>query len=85
MSFSTPSSSTAQCDSHLSFPTPDIPDDAVPSTSSSHRSPMLLKDRLYVGNLHPTIDELVNSFFNKCITHFNLDTRYSKYFRNLAK
>ncbi|KAH9832015.1 RNA-binding domain-containing protein [Rhodofomes roseus] len=57
----TPSSSSVtpektELASHLSYPAPELP---VASTSASHeeRPRPVLKERLYVGNLHPTVDE----------------------------
>ncbi|KAF5353869.1 hypothetical protein D9756_007306 [Leucocoprinus leucothites] len=44
---------------HLSYPSLDIDDDdSSRQESSSHsQSPALFKDRIYVGNLHPSVDE----------------------------
>jgi len=39
---------------HLSYPTPS---DAPTHSTSPEQSRPLLKERLYVGNLHPTVDE----------------------------
>ncbi|KAI0746651.1 hypothetical protein C8Q80DRAFT_1176502 [Daedaleopsis nitida] len=44
-------------DEHLSYPTPSEPIAPVASSSTSAQSRPLLKDRLYVGNLHPSVDE----------------------------
>ncbi|EPS99485.1 hypothetical protein FOMPIDRAFT_1163924 [Fomitopsis schrenkii] len=63
MSTSSPPSSSSltpnvkpDISSHLSYPSPEQP---APSTSTSYeeRSRPLLKERLYVGNLHPSVDE----------------------------
>ncbi|TFK65984.1 hypothetical protein BDN72DRAFT_962102 [Pluteus cervinus] len=48
------SSSVITLDQHLSFPTFAAEPEAVPHTQPTKQ---LLKDRLYVGNLHPTVDE----------------------------
>ncbi|KAH9003325.1 hypothetical protein EDB86DRAFT_3073107 [Lactarius hatsudake] len=45
--------------SHLSYPAPEAPAEGSTSTqrAPSPPLPVLLKNRLYVGNLHPTVDE----------------------------
>ncbi|KAL1745226.1 hypothetical protein HDZ31DRAFT_36851 [Schizophyllum fasciatum] len=43
-------------DTHLSYPLPE-PITLPPSSSTSAPARPLLKERLYVGNLHPTVDE----------------------------
>lgn len=48
-------------DQHLSYPS--VPIDSVDESSSSTQQPReVLRDRLYIGNLHPTVDELVSRF-----------------------
>lgn len=42
---------------HLSYPTFDEPRQSSPPVLNQARS--VLKDRLYVGNLHPSVDEYV--------------------------
>jgi hypothetical protein len=43
----------------LSYPAPTIPDElnASSASTSTSASRQLVKDRLYVGNLHPSVDE----------------------------
>ena len=50
----TPSTSTAG--DHLWIPEPE-PEEQPSQAASSSRSAQLLKDRLYVGNLGPVVDE----------------------------
>ncbi|KAK7681986.1 hypothetical protein QCA50_014949 [Cerrena zonata] len=50
-----PSASGSNSTSLLSFPAPTVPEVPLAPPVSQPRS--LLKDRLYVGNLHPTVDE----------------------------
>src|SRR6266702_1364877 len=46
--------------SHLSYPAPEAPEGSTSTLrASSPPLPELLKNRLYVGNLHPTVDEFV--------------------------
>ena len=45
----------------LSYPAPSELSVPLASSSSSARPRTILKDRLYVGNLHPTVDECVFS------------------------
>ncbi|KAJ3567898.1 hypothetical protein NP233_g6060 [Leucocoprinus birnbaumii] len=43
---------------HLSYPSLDPEDESSHHESSSHsQAPALFKDRIYVGNLHPSVDE----------------------------
>ncbi|KAF9042923.1 hypothetical protein BJ165DRAFT_1405337 [Panaeolus papilionaceus] len=45
-------------DDHIHFPTPDEPEVQPESNQHTEQPPrQLLKDRLYIGNLHPTVDE----------------------------
>ena len=47
--------------SHLSYPAPDVPEGSTSTLRApSPPLPELLKNRLYVGNLHPTVDEFVS-------------------------
>ena len=51
--------STSSC-SHLSYPAPEAPEGSTSTLRApSPPLPELLKNRLYVGNLHPTVDEFV--------------------------
>ncbi|PPQ67689.1 hypothetical protein CVT26_007416 [Gymnopilus dilepis] len=53
------SSTSPSLDGHLFYPSTDN-NDAVPESSKApvdHPSRQVLRDRLYVGNLHPTVDE----------------------------
>ncbi|KAH9027282.1 hypothetical protein EDB84DRAFT_1500451 [Lactarius hengduanensis] len=52
-------STSTSSESHLSYPTPEAPAEGSTSTqrAPSPPLPVLLKNRLYVGNLHPTVDE----------------------------
>ncbi|KAH9061167.1 hypothetical protein EDB87DRAFT_490845 [Lactarius vividus] len=44
--------------SHLSYPAPEAPEGSTSTQRApSPPLPVLLKNRLYVGNLHPTVDE----------------------------
>jgi hypothetical protein len=46
--------------SHLSYPAPEPPEGSTSTLRApSPPLPELLKNRLYVGNLHPTVDEFV--------------------------
>ncbi|KAH7919981.1 RNA-binding domain-containing protein [Leucogyrophana mollusca] len=49
-------SETSTSTSHLYIPAPELSESPIPSSSSS-RAPQLLKDRLYIGNLHPSVNE----------------------------
>ncbi|KAF8908071.1 hypothetical protein CPB84DRAFT_1674389 [Gymnopilus junonius] len=53
------SSTSPTLDSHLFFPPPDVKDPVEERSKSpvELQSRQLLKDRLYIGNLHPTVDE----------------------------
>lgn len=42
---------------HLSYPTPSEPAAPVASSSTPAQTRPILRDRLYVGNLHPSVDE----------------------------
>ncbi|KAF9465854.1 hypothetical protein BDZ94DRAFT_270812 [Collybia nuda] len=42
---------------HLSFPTTLEEHGPEPPAASRQQPRQLLKDRLYIGNLHPTVDE----------------------------
>ncbi|KAJ3487280.1 hypothetical protein NLI96_g3637 [Meripilus lineatus] len=53
---STPSQPSMISESLLSYPAPSLAPDEVPQTAPVQPR-QLLKDRLYVGNLHPTVDE----------------------------
>lgn len=44
---------------HLSYPVLAEPTAPVASSSTVSQTRPLLKDRLYVGNLHPSVDEYV--------------------------
>ncbi|KAI0765076.1 hypothetical protein C8Q74DRAFT_1285901 [Fomes fomentarius] len=44
-------------ETHLSYPTPSEPAAPVASSSTPAQTRLILKDRLYVGNLHPSVDE----------------------------
>jgi hypothetical protein len=49
---------TTALDIHLSYPAPADP--TIPERPQQTEQPKkLLKDRLYVGNLHPSVDEYV--------------------------
>lgn len=49
--------------SHLSYPAPEPPEGSTSALRApSPPSPELLKNRLYVGNLHPTVDEFVSVY-----------------------
>ncbi|KAH7911747.1 hypothetical protein BJ138DRAFT_1149829 [Hygrophoropsis aurantiaca] len=56
LSPSTPPTTSEPGDNHLYIPPPEIEEEQVASSSSS-RPTQLLKDRLYVGNLHPSVNE----------------------------
>ncbi|KAG6816977.1 hypothetical protein H0H87_001292 [Tephrocybe sp. NHM501043] len=47
----------ATADDHLSYPSTFSESPAESSTARSQLERQLLKDRLYIGNLHPTVDE----------------------------
>ncbi|KAF9219292.1 hypothetical protein BS17DRAFT_789608 [Gyrodon lividus] len=49
--------STQEVGAHLWIPEPEARDPSSDQTASSSRLPQLLKGRLYVGNLSPTVDE----------------------------
>jgi hypothetical protein len=49
--------STQEMGAHLWIPEPDTKDPSSDQTVSSPRLPQLLRGRLYVGNLSPTVDE----------------------------
>jgi hypothetical protein len=55
-----PTPSTSQ---HLSYPTPDLPDKVEAPHS---QAPQLFKDRIYIGNLHPSVDECVLGSIATC-------------------
>ncbi|GLB41074.1 putative RNA recognition motif containing protein [Lyophyllum shimeji] len=58
LSIDQPSKSPSpQTNEHLSYPSTSTESTAEPSTAPAPRPRQLLKDRLYVGNLHPTVDE----------------------------
>ena len=66
---------------HLTFPSAD-PDAPEPQTNAPPQPRLLLKDRLYVGNLHPTVDECVCQvlrFFNLTLSRYTLLQVFSKF------
>jgi len=53
-------SNNAIVDEHLHFPVINTEDPIPEDVRVSEQQPkQLLKDRLYIGNLHPTVDECV--------------------------
>ena len=70
----TPPTTTAS--DHLSFPSASTPEPA-PQPSTSSQPKQLLKDRLYVGNLHPTVDEFV--FLEARHSQRTADTHHPRY------
>ena len=52
-----PNSGTQENGTHLWIPEPEARDSTSDPVPSSSRAPQLLKERLYVGNLSPTVDE----------------------------
>ncbi|RDB26809.1 putative RNA-binding protein 18 [Hypsizygus marmoreus] len=52
-----PTPSPASPNEHLSFPSTAPESQAESSTTPAAQSRQLLKDRLYIGNLHPSVDE----------------------------
>jgi hypothetical protein len=81
------SSSMTSPSTHLSYPSPSILPLPTQSPSPSQPRP-LLQDRLYVGNLHPTVDEHVTPFSSppKAIQPMRpTDTPCSKSSLNTAK
>ncbi|PPQ99970.1 hypothetical protein CVT24_009549 [Panaeolus cyanescens] len=57
-STSTHTEDTNTIDDHIHFPAPDEPEFQVEINPHIEQAPrQLLKDRLYIGNLHPTVDE----------------------------
>ncbi|RPD65368.1 RNA-binding domain-containing protein [Lentinus tigrinus ALCF2SS1-7] len=53
----TPNIASESLSEHLSYPTLAEPAAPVASSSTATQARPLLKDRLYVGNLHPSVDE----------------------------
>lgn len=50
--------STSQINQHISYPAPDLVPPASISQATSESGPKVqVKERLYIGNLHPTVDE----------------------------
>jgi len=49
--------STQDNGTHLWIPEPEATDSTSDLVPSSSRAPQLLRERLYVGNLSPTVDE----------------------------
>ncbi|KAG6372953.1 hypothetical protein JVT61DRAFT_6998 [Boletus reticuloceps] len=52
-----PNGSTQDNDTHLWIPEPEARHSSSDPAPSSSRAPQLLRERLYVGNLSPTVDE----------------------------
>ncbi|KAH0828608.1 hypothetical protein J3R83DRAFT_2938 [Lanmaoa asiatica] len=52
-----PNDSTQENGTHLWIPEPEARDSTSDPVPSSSRAPQLLRERLYVGNLSPTVDE----------------------------
>ncbi|KAJ7485378.1 hypothetical protein FB451DRAFT_1027185 [Mycena latifolia] len=53
-----PASTSPSLEDHLSYPTFSVEQEPEPSTSKVAPQPrQILQDRLYIGNLHPTVDE----------------------------
>ena len=52
---STSKSPSPSLNEHLSFPSIEPPEQSSPINHQQSRQ--VLKDRLYIGNLHPTVDE----------------------------
>ncbi|KAJ6595749.1 RNA-binding domain-containing protein [Mycena vulgaris] len=53
-----PASTSTSLEDHLSYPTFSVDDAPEPSTSKAPPQPrQTLQDRLYIGNLHPSVDE----------------------------
>jgi hypothetical protein len=63
---------------YLSVPTRDEPDPPIPTqTTQSSPAPTIRKDRLYIGNLHPSVDEYAIIYLH--INFRSLRTRYIRY------
>lgn len=52
-----PNGNTQENETHLWIPEPEAVDSTSDPPPSSSRAPQLLRERLYVGNLSPTVDE----------------------------
>jgi RNA recognition motif-containing protein len=66
---------------HLTFPSAES-DAPEPPTNALPQPRLLLKDRLYVGNLHPTVDEYVCQvlrFINLTASRYALLQVFSKF------
>ncbi|THH17169.1 hypothetical protein EW146_g3594 [Bondarzewia mesenterica] len=64
---------------HLTYPSLPVEPSSSSSSSSSIRTRQILKDRLYVGNLHPTVDEhALIQIFSKFGKLSNLDYLFHK-------
>lgn len=58
---------------HLTYPSASTSEEAPPPPPATAQPKVLLKDRLYVGNLHPTVDEYVSRYSTP---HFHFLTDY---------
>lgn len=72
---STPSQPSMISESLLSYPAPSLAPDEVPQTAPVQPR-QLLKDRLYVGNLHPTVDESVTGLIHPCCCFCKMLIKY---------
>lgn len=52
-----PNDGTQENGTHLWIPEPETMDSTSDPVPSSSRAPQVLRERLYVGNLSPTVDE----------------------------